>query len=110
MAQGRPQPNESLAIRAIAAHHSYLNALVAWEHALHAMECDLCRPRDASADDLVEIADQAEAEKERRRVAFRNLTAELGCIPRGEGIALPEQEHGCACAARASAAVLPSRP
>ena len=110
MAPGRPQSDDNLAVRAIAAHRSYLDALVAWERALHAIECDHCRPRGTPPEELIDIAGQAEAEKERWRVAFRDLTAELGYIPRGEGIALPDQEQEGDCPELASAAALPSRP
>ena len=109
MAQSRPQSDDNLAVRAIEAHRSYLDALVAWERALHAIGCAFCRPPGTPPEELVEFAEQAEAEKERRRVAFRDLTAELGYIPRGEGIALPDQEQGCECPEPASAAALSSR-
>ena len=109
VAQGRPQSDDELAARTIAAHRSYLNALIVWERALHAIGCNLCQPPGLSSQELVEIAEHAEAEKERWRVAFRDLTAELGYVPRGEGIALPDQEHGCECQESASAAALSSR-
>jgi len=97
VAQSPRQPDEKLVAHTIGAHLAYLEALITWERALHATSCDLCRPRNASMDDLARFAEQAEAEKERRRAAFRDLSTELGYVPIGEGTALPAEPLGCPC-------------
>jgi hypothetical protein len=108
VAHNRPQSDEALRVCAVAAHRSYLDALVAWERALHAISCAVCRPLGASTENLIQIAEQAEVVKERRRIAFRDLTAVLRYIPTGEGSALPEQEPGYACQACADPSARPS--
>ncbi|HEV7325562.1 MAG TPA: transcriptional repressor TraM [Bosea sp. (in: a-proteobacteria)] len=108
MGYSRSSASEKLAIRTIAAHRAYLDALGAWERALHTISCERCRPQDVSTESLNRIAEQIEAEKECRRIAFRDLANELGYVPTGEGIALPEQEPGCPGHAGASPDLHPS--
>lgn len=90
-----PKPG-SLEERAVAAHRAYLDALVAWERTLHRMNCAICGPSDLSENGRAEVCDAAEAEKESRRIAFRDLCDELGFVPAGHDIALPaEDPSGC---------------
>lgn len=108
VAPSRPQSDENRIDRAIAAHRSYLRASSRGSALF--TQWNVTSADRAAREDLVEIAGQAEAENERWRVTFRDLTAELGYIPRGEGIALPDQEQGCECPEPASATALPSQP
>ncbi|AEI04702.1 hypothetical protein OCA5_pOC16701350 (plasmid) [Afipia carboxidovorans OM5] len=83
----------SLEARTIAAHRAYLDALVAWELAVHQAACPICRPEQMSEDEHSRCCDTAEAEKERCRIAFRDLCQELGFVPTGHGIKLPPESR-----------------
>lgn len=91
-----PEP-DSLEERAVAAHRVYLDALMAWECTFHRMNCALCGPSDLSENERAEACDAAEAEKEARRIAFRDLCDELGYIPAGRDIALPAENTSNCC-------------
>jgi hypothetical protein len=91
-----PEPG-SLEERAVAAHRAYLMALVAWERTLHRMNCAICSPSDLCENERVQVCVAAEAEKESRRIAFRDLCDELGFVPAGHVIALPAEELSACC-------------
>ena len=72
---------ESLESRAIAAHHSYLEAFTGWERAFHEANQGAGRKEGAAKNERMRQYAAAEAEKERRRVVFRDLCGKLGYIP-----------------------------
>nr|WP_246544883.1 hypothetical protein [Ancylobacter dichloromethanicus] len=73
--------------RTIAAHRAYIDALVAWENAIRSSSS----PDVSSPDAHQRRCLTARAEKERCRVAFRDLCDELGYIPFGHGVGLPTE-------------------
>jgi len=79
----------SLESQTVAAHRAYVEALAAWEKVVHMASCPICRPEGLTDKDHERRCDSAELEKERRRVAFRDLCDELGYVPEGRGIELP---------------------
>jgi hypothetical protein len=83
----------SLESQAVAAHRAYIEALAAWERAYRAMSRP-ARRRESDDDESRALrCASAEAEKERRRVVFRDLCEALGYVPGGHGVALPPS--GC---------------
>ncbi len=78
----------SLELQAVAAHRAYVEALAAWEQVFHMASCPICRPEGLTVEEHERRCHNAEIEKERRRVAFRDLCDELGYVPEGRGIAL----------------------
>lgn len=93
---------EALEQRTIIAHRAYLGALIAWERTVHRMSCPICGPGALSEDERARSCEAAQAEKESRRVAFRDLCDELGFVPADPGISLPPKENTC-CDALADA-------
>lgn len=65
---------DALEVGTIAAHRAYIGALTAWERLVEANETG------TGAEYMRACAD-AEARKEERRVAFRDLLDELGYLP-----------------------------
>ena len=95
MGEGRGASRKALEARAVEAHRAYLDALVVWERALHLITCPVCRP-SGHADHEAELrCELAELDKERRRIAFRDLCGELGHVPQGYGSVLPPEEPAC---------------
>lgn len=78
----------SLESQTVAAHRAYVEALAAWEKVVHMASCPICRPEGLTDKDHERRCDSAELEKERRRIAFRDLCDELGYVPEGHGIGL----------------------
>jgi hypothetical protein len=76
----------ALETKAVAAHRAYIEALAKWERAFHAAH-NSTRRTDGASDpgNLVRCA-SAEAEKERRRIVFRDLCDALGYVPEGHGV------------------------
>lgn len=85
----------SLESKAVAAHRAYVEALATWEYALHLATCRICRPEGLSDDEHASRCGSAETKKEHLRVAFRDLCDELGYVPAGHGIALPDKDWPC---------------
>lgn len=85
----------SLEARTVAAHRAYLDALVAWERAIHRASCPICGSDDRSEDERIRHCEAAEVEKELRRVTFRDLCAKLGFVPKSHGTALPPENQAC---------------
>lgn len=85
---------DALERRTIIAHRAYLEALIAWERTVHRMSCRICGP-GLSEDERAQNCAAAQAEKESRRVAFRNLCDELGFVPADPGMSLPPTENTC---------------
>jgi hypothetical protein len=81
--------------RVVAAQRAYLDALVEWERMLHQIVCPACRPDGVSDAEQARRCRRAEAEKERLRLIFRDLCDELGYVPEGHGIALPDEGQSC---------------
>lgn len=79
----------SLESRAVTAHRAYVEALAALERAVHIAICSACQPDGTTDREHSLRCASAEAEKERRRVLFRDLCDKLGYVPVGHGIALP---------------------
>jgi len=77
---------KTLEQRTIAAHRAYIDALVAWESAIRA-----AAPETGSREDRERRCESAKAEKERCRVAFRDLCNKLGYVPSGHGVGLPTE-------------------
>lgn len=94
MVDDRAQADLTLEARIGAAHHAYLEALIAWENALHHLNCESCRMEDCSVDEMAIACDMAQAEKEKRRIVFRDLCEELGRTPTAPAIGLPP-ERAC---------------
>ncbi len=84
--------SSSLESQAVDAHRAYVAALAEWERAFHTANCPACRLGDATDSEHAARCAFAEAEKERRRLVFRDLCDELGYIPVGHGVALPSTE------------------
>jgi len=61
------------------AHRAYLEALLAWEQAVHRQTCDRCGQADAA--ELATNSVLAELEKERRSMIFSGLCDPLGHVP-----------------------------
>jgi hypothetical protein len=93
VAKGVERRDNSLESRTAAAHRAYLEALADWEHAFDVANCPACRAAAATDRERAHRCAAAEAEKERRRVVFRDLCDELGYVPRGRGAALPATER-----------------
>jgi hypothetical protein len=88
---GEERRDDALESQTAAAHRAYLEALADWERAFDAAN----RPAggtDLAADRESALRCAAEAEKERRRVVFRDLCDELGYVPRRRGVAVPSTE------------------
>lgn len=92
MASGEERQDNSLESHAVAAHRAYLKALADWERAFDAANRPGCSMDDATDSDRAVRCASAEAEKERRRVVFRDLCDELGYVPQGHGVALPSTD------------------
>lgn len=71
---------DALEVRTIAAHRAYIDALTAWERLVEASEAETGVERTCA---------DAEARKEERRVAFRDLLDELGYLPSLNGPSIP---------------------
>lgn len=99
MARARKRRDSSLESQAIAAHRAYVEALASWERALHTANCPACSPEGTTEEERLLGCASARAEKERRRVVFRDLCDELGYVPAGHGVALPPD--GCPSASGA---------
>jgi len=89
VASGKERRDVSLESQAVAAHRAYIEALAEWERAFHATNCPARETDDAGNRQRALRCASAEAEKERRRVVFRDLCDELGYLPAGHGVALP---------------------
>jgi hypothetical protein len=100
VASTRERRDSSLESQAVAAHRAYVEALAACERAFHAAGCPACRPGGTTDQEHALRCASAEAEKERRRVVFRDLCDELGYVPDGHAVALPPD--GCPSAPGAS--------
>ena len=87
MASTEERHDTPLESRAAAAHRAYLDALGAWERAFEAASHPARSVDDATHRQRALLCAAAEAEKERRRVVFRDLCDELGYVPRREGVA-----------------------
>jgi hypothetical protein len=85
----RERRETSLEARAVAAQRAYVEALAELERTVHIANCPACRPDGTMECEHILRCSSAEAEKERRRVFFRDLCDELGYVPVGHGIALP---------------------
>ena len=77
--------DSSLESQAVDAHRAYVEALAEWERTFRAANC----PARRADSERAQRCASAEAEKERRRVVFRDLCDELGYVPQGHGVALP---------------------
>mgnify|MGYP001042370117 FL=1 len=99
MARARKRRDSSLESQAVGAHRAYVEALASWGRALHTASCPACRPEGTTEEDHLLRCASAEAEKERRRVVFRDLCDELGYVPDGHDVALPPD--GCPSASGA---------
>jgi hypothetical protein len=86
----------SLESKAVAAHRAYVEALATWEHVLHLATCPICRPEGLTDEEHAFRCESAQAEKERLRVAFRDLCDELGYVPKGHGVKLAPETRRCA--------------
>jgi hypothetical protein len=95
VARARERRSRALESQAVAAHRAYVEALAEWERAFQAAHGPACEADDARGRTRALRCASAEAEKERRRLVFRDLCDELGYVPVGHGVALP-------CAARSS--------
>ncbi len=95
MSRGRDRGQPSVETQAVAAQRAYLEALAAWDRTLHLMNCPICRPPEWSAEEGTRRCEAAEAEKERRRIVFRDLCDRLGYVPTGHGITLPDDSWPC---------------
>lgn len=102
MADVASTEQDLLEARTIAAHRAYLLALLAWERVLHRMNCSICRPAGLIEEERLQACRAAEAEKESRRIVFRDLCDELGYIPAGHDIALPAENTSDCCEAGSS--------
>lgn len=92
MASGKERRDVSLESQAVAAHRAYVEAMAEWERAFHAANCPACKTDGAGDRKRALRCASAEAEKERRRVTFRDLCDELGYLPEGHGVTLPNAE------------------
>lgn len=81
--------DSSLESQAVDAHRAYVEALAEWERAFRAASCPARRADRAADSERALRCASAEAEKERRRVVFRDLCDVLGYVPQGHGVALP---------------------
>lgn len=95
MASGKERRDNPLESQAVAAHRAYVNALAEWERAYHLASCPICLPEGVSDAEHTRRCESAETEKERRRVAFRDLCDELGYVPSGHSITLPTEGKSC---------------
>jgi hypothetical protein len=93
VASARERGDASLESQAVAAHRAYVEALAEWERAYREMSLQACRREATGGEALALRCASAEAEKERRRVVFRDLCEALGYVPGGHGVALPPS--GC---------------
>ncbi len=91
MVDDRAQADLTLEARVGAAHQAYIEALIAWENALHRLTCEKCRTTDWSVDDMAIACDMAQAEKEKRRIVFRDLCEESGRLPAAPAGGLPPE-------------------
>jgi hypothetical protein len=89
VASGKERRDVSLESQAVAAHRAYVEALAEWERAFHEANRPACETDDAGDRERALRCASAEAEKERRRIVFRDLCDELGYLPAGHGVALP---------------------
>lgn len=73
-----------LEARTIAAHRAYIDALTTWERLVEA--------GPTGSDNVhAEVREAAEVSKEDCRIAFRALLDELGYVPSGSNIGLPNE-------------------
>lgn len=91
MAKAGERRDSALESQAVSAHRAYVEALASWERALHTASCPACWPEGTTEEEHLLRCASAEAEKERRRVIFRDLCDELGYLPDGHGVALPPE-------------------
>ena len=97
----KPQ-SKRLEERAVDAQRTYVAALVALERARHEASCSTCGVGAMTAGDLARAWRAAEDHKEKCRRAFSDLCNELGYIPQGHGVALPDEGHVADCENRGS--------
>jgi hypothetical protein len=76
----------ALETKAVAAHRAYIEALAKWERAFRAAYDAARRTNAASDPEQLRRCASAEAEKERRRIVFRDLCDALGYVPEGNGV------------------------
>ena len=83
--------------RTVEALRDYIAALVAWKRAKHRATCPICGREAASARDRGLACEAARDHKEKCRRTFSDLCDELGYIPQGHGVGLPDEErlHPC---------------
>lgn len=93
LADDRELPWKKLEGRAVEAHKVYVDALVAWERVIHMATCPRCRPDGISSAEHQEQQDLAEAEKERRRIVYRDLCNVLGYFPTRKDVAIPREDE-----------------
>ena len=82
----------ALETRAREAHRAYIEALNSWEAVWRRSNCPNCDGDGVSDDERQLRCDEAEAEKERQRITFRDLCEELGYIPSGLIVGLRARE------------------
>ena len=95
MSRGKDGSKLFLETRTVAAQRAYLNALVEWDGVLHKASCPVCRPEGWSEDESARRCETAEIEKERCRLIFRGLCDDLGYVPAGYGVTLPDSDFPC---------------
>lgn len=92
MVGGEERRDKALESQTAAAHRTYLEALADWERAFDAANHPAGGTHVAAGRESALRCAAAEAEKERRRVIFRDLYDQLGYVPRRHGVALPPTE------------------
>lgn len=78
--------------RAVVAHRAYIASLALWERAFHAASPPASATATISKDEHLSLCARAEAEKERKRIAFRDLCDALGYVPIDCAIAIPTRQ------------------
>ncbi|GLI96001.1 hypothetical protein [Methylocystis echinoides] len=89
MIRAKARGRTSLESRTIEAHRAYVQALVEWERVFHLGTCSVCRPEGLTDEEHGIQCELAEAQKERRRMTFRERCDELGYMPSGAKTSLP---------------------
>lgn len=79
--EGGPPTTGELEAQTRAAHRAYLDALEAWEQALQQLAAATERGSAREIETHTNACNNAELEKERRRIVFRDLCDALGHIP-----------------------------
>jgi hypothetical protein len=74
---------------------SHANATSWGSENLAMATCPICRPEGLTEEEHALRCDSADTEKERRRVAFRDLCDDLGYVPKGYGVKLAPETKSC---------------